>query len=213
MLSYTKEFSPPPMVTTPIPSGADFGIRFLARGIDIFFGIFLSLISGFVGGIVLAVLSSMGRIGENWVELSGQRSYWTYVFGILGGVLYHWFAEGIGGTTVGKLLCGLNVVQLDGRRCSFIGVFKRGLAYLVDALFFGLIALESMKKSVLRQRHGDVWGKTVVVKKSVFLPNPKPHAWRPGSSRPNNRTISRAAAPPRRWRVGSDLPTGRHARP
>jgi hypothetical protein len=44
----------------------------------------------------------------------------------------------------------------------------RDLAYHIDALFFGLIGYTSMQAGPLNQRYGDVWGKTVVVKTSVF---------------------------------------------
>jgi uncharacterized RDD family membrane protein YckC len=178
MRSYTDELTPQPPLVTAVLAGADFGIRFLARGIDIILGILLGVVSGFFAGILIAILSSLGRVRSDWVEVVGQTNYWTYVFGILGGLLYHFFAESIGGTTVGKLICGLNVVQLDGRPCTLVGALKRSVAYLIDALFFGYIAYESMQKSALRQRHGDIWGKTVVVKKTVFLPTPARAIWR-----------------------------------
>lgn len=178
MRSYSDEIITAPTVDTAIPSGAGFGIRLLARLIDIGVSIFLGVVSGFIGGIALAVMQQMGRAPENWVELVQRNTYWGYVFGILGTVLYHWFAEGIGGTTIGKLCCGLNVVQLDGQPCRFGAAGKRSLAYIMDAIFFGLVAYESMKKSVLRQRFGDVWAKTMVVKKDVFTPTPKPAVWK-----------------------------------
>lgn len=176
MRSYTDEIIPPPMVLTPVPEGAGYGIRLVARLIDFVLSVILGLIGGLIGGIVLAILEHAGRAPENWVELVEQQSFWSYVFGITGMVLYHWLAEGLGGTTVGKLCCGLSVVQLDGTSCGFWAAGKRSLAYLMDSLFFGLIGYESMKKSRLQQRHGDHWGKTVVVKKSLFTPTPKPAA-------------------------------------
>lgn len=180
MRSYTDEIlTPPPMVTTPVPLGADFGIRLGARVIDTLFGnLIMAGLAGLVGGIALAVLHQMGRAPDNWVELLQASNYWSYVYSILGGIFFHTLAEGMGGTTIGKLCCGLRVVQQDGGPCRFVPAFKRSLAYLMDALFFGLIAWESMKKSGLRQRHGDVWAKTVVVKKSIFTPTPQPAVWK-----------------------------------
>jgi uncharacterized RDD family membrane protein YckC len=178
MRSYTDELTPQPPVTTLIPSGAGFGIRLGARLLDLLLSVVLALIGGVIGGIALAIMEGLGHAPENWVQLVGQESYWTYVFGIFGSVLYGWFAEGLGGTTVGKLCCGLSVVQLDGTPCRFGAAGKRNLAYLMDALFFGLVGYESMKKTKLQQRHGDHWGKTVVVKKAVFTPTPKPAVWK-----------------------------------
>lgn len=176
MRSYTDELVPPPVVDTPIPSGAGYGIRLVARLIDVALSVILGLVGGFVGGVTIAVLAHAGRAPENWVELVQEQSFWSYAFGISGMVLYHWFAEGIGGTSIGKLCCGLSVVQLDGTTCGFWAAGKRNLAYLMDSLFFGLIGYESMKKNRLQQRHGDHWGRTVVVKKSIFTPTPKPSA-------------------------------------
>jgi uncharacterized RDD family membrane protein YckC len=178
MRSYTEELSPTPVVNSPMSAGADFGIRFLARVIDILYGLLLALIMGFVGGILLAILSAMGRIREDWVEALGQESSTGLLWSIFGAFLYHSCSEGLGGTTIGKLVCGLNVVQENGRPCTALGAVKRGLVYHADALFFGLVAYNSMKDSALRQRYGDVWGKTVVVKKSVFRPTPARSAWR-----------------------------------
>ena len=166
------------MVTTPIPSGADFGIRFLARGLDLIFGFLLSLATGFASGIIFVILSAVGLLPEHWQDALQTESGNPYGLGIVASFLYHAFSEGIAGTTLGKLVCGLNVVQLDGRPCTMLGAFKRDLVYYLDGIFFGLVAYESMKKSSLQQRHGDVWGKTVVVRKAIFLPNPKHSAWR-----------------------------------
>jgi uncharacterized RDD family membrane protein YckC len=180
MRSYTDEIlTPPPMVNTAIPAGADFSIRLGARLIDFVFGNFiLAVIAGIIGGIALVVMQELGRAPENWADLLQGKNFWTYFYGILGTVLYHWFAEGIGGTSLGKLCLGLRVVHFDGRSCEFFPAFKRSLAYFMDALFFGLIAWESMKKSILRQRYGDVWANTVVVKKTLFSPTPKPPVWK-----------------------------------
>ena len=98
--------------------------------------------------------------------------------GILSFFLYQTFSEGISGTSIGKLVCRLSVVQTDARPCTMLGAFKRDLAYHMDALFFGLIGYESMKKSPLRQRYGDVWANTVVVRKAAFTANPPHPAWR-----------------------------------
>jgi uncharacterized RDD family membrane protein YckC len=178
MRSYTEELSPTPVANAPMSAGADFGIRLLARAVDILYGYILAFVMGFVGVILFMVLSEMGMLRENWLEALEQETTGALFWGILGAFLYHGFSEGVGGTTIGKLICGLNVAQEDGRPCTFIGGLKRGLVYHADALFFGLVAYSSMKYSALRQRYGDIWGKTVVVKKSVYRPTPARPVWR-----------------------------------
>jgi len=124
--------------------------------------------------VVFAVLSRVGRLTADWPQLIQQHRYfWLSLgLGILGVFLYHAAAEGIGTATVGKLVCGLRVVQTDGRPATFRGAVIRSLGYYVDGILFGVVALESMGKGPLRQRYGDAWGKTVVVKTGVFQPNP-----------------------------------------
>jgi uncharacterized RDD family membrane protein YckC len=107
-----------------------------------------------------------------------QNRFTGFGLGILGAFLYHSVAEGIGSVTIGKLICGLRVVQVDGKPATMKGAFIRDLAYHIDALFFGLVAYLSMVKGPLQQRFGDVWGHTVVVKTSVFEPRPARSALR-----------------------------------
>lgn len=178
MRSYTEEFAPPSISSAPMSAGAGFGIRFLARGLDILYLQLLALFTGVFSGIVFAILGSMGVLAENWMEGFKNESMAGVFWGVLGMFLYHMLTEGIGGTTIGKLICGLNVAQEDGRPCTALGALKRGIVYHFDALFLGLVAYNSMKDSALRQRYGDVWGKTVVVKKSVFRPDPARPIWR-----------------------------------
>jgi len=173
MKSYSDELAPPPIPDSPLTVGAGFGIRFLARFIDLIYGYVLAFVAMFCGGIVLAVLSSTGRISEDWVAKIQVTGPLDYLLAIVGYWLYHSFTDGISGTSLGKLICRLNVVGLDGRPCTLPAAFLRDLAYYVDALFFGLIGYESMKKSSLRQRYGDVWAKTVVARKADFMPTPK----------------------------------------
>lgn len=178
MRAYTDELTPPPLEVASIHAGAGFGIRLVARLVDFVFGSLLGLFTGFFAGIVFAILQQLGRMPENWMELINQQAYWPYLFGLLGTVAYHWFAEGIGGTTIGKLCCGLSVIQVDGRPCEFSAGFIRSVAYLVDAFFFGAVAYSSMKESVRQQRYGDVWAETMVVKTAGFTPTPKPSVGR-----------------------------------
>jgi uncharacterized RDD family membrane protein YckC len=155
---------------SPIPNGAGFGIRFLARFIDMFVALVLGMAVGIVVGIVLAVLTRFGMLTPEWPTLVNQFSIGGMALGLLGGFLYHSISEGVGSVSIGKVICGLRVVKLDGRPVNMQAAFLRSLAYYVDGLFFGLVALHSMEKSVLRQRYGDVWAKTVVVKRKEFTP-------------------------------------------
>jgi uncharacterized RDD family membrane protein YckC len=162
---------------SPIPTGAGFGIRFAARLIDWVYGIILGLVVGFMGGILFAILSHLGKISPQWPYLIKQHPFSGFGLGILGAFLYHAISEGIGTVTIGKLICGLRVVQVDGGPATMKGALIRDLGYHVVALFFGLVGYNSMQKGPLNQRYGDVWGKTVVVKTSVFQPYVRRNEW------------------------------------
>ena len=119
----------------------------------------------------------LSEVDQNTVLVGGQAlAFWVDRYGV--SLPPDVFTEGISGTSIGKLCCGLNIVNLDGSPCSMTAAFKRDLAYYMDGLFFGLIAYESMKKGPLQQRYGDVWAKTVVVRKKEFLPSPMHPTWR-----------------------------------
>jgi uncharacterized RDD family membrane protein YckC len=147
-----------------IVSGGGFWIRALARIIDMTYGILLGLIGGVLGGIILAILEVVGSVSPGWEQRIQGMSTAGFGLSLLGSFLYHTLSEGIHGATLGKLICGLRVLQQDGRPSSLKGGVIRNLGWYVDGLFFGLIGYLSMVKTPLKQRYGDVWGKTIVIK-------------------------------------------------
>jgi uncharacterized RDD family membrane protein YckC len=76
-------------------------------------------------------------------------------------ILTEWFF----GATAGKLVCDLRVVSLTGKKCSFAQSAKRNLLRVVDFFPFYLTGFIAAKLSPLRQRLGDQWAKTIVIKK------------------------------------------------
>jgi uncharacterized RDD family membrane protein YckC len=154
------------IAVSPVTSGAGFGIRFVARLVDLVYGIVLSAFVSVFCGFLFAVLSKLGKLSPDWPELLRERSFVGIGFGMLGAFLYHAVAEGLGSATVGKAVCGLRVVNTDGGPADLDATFKRSLAYFWDGLFFGLVGYFAMEQNRLRQRYGDRWGRTVVVRAS-----------------------------------------------
>lgn len=165
-------FSPPAEIKSPIPAGAGFWIRALARLADLLYSIVIGIVVGLFGIVAIAILARFGKVSPEWMQLVDQRSFGTYGLSILGAFLYHTAAEGIGGASLGKLIFGLRVVHVDGRPATLKSTFLRDLAYHFDALFFGFIGYLAMQESRLQQRYGDKWGGTVVVKTKVFQSTP-----------------------------------------
>jgi uncharacterized RDD family membrane protein YckC len=89
-----------------------------------------------------------------------------FLAALIGATAMETLAEGLHGSTLGKRICGLTVISEDGSPATLLGALKRSIAYFWDALFFGLVAAQKMSESPRRQRFGDVWGHTQVVRLS-----------------------------------------------
>jgi uncharacterized RDD family membrane protein YckC len=166
-----KNLNPPPIISKQDKlTAAGFGIRALARIIDAVFGLFIGFVAGSLGGMILVLLNAAGVLSAGWQQRIHGFSLTVLGFSLLGNILYHCFCEGIYGATLGKLCCGIRVVSEDGSPSNLKGALIRTLAYYFDALFFGLVGYNSMQKSALNQRYGDVWGKTAVLKASEVAP-------------------------------------------
>jgi uncharacterized RDD family membrane protein YckC len=69
------------------------------------------------------------------------------------------------------------VVKEDASPCGVNAGLIRSLAYMIDSLFFGLVAYLQMNKSPQQQRLGDRWAGTIVVRRAS-LPAGSPAAGR-----------------------------------
>jgi uncharacterized RDD family membrane protein YckC len=74
--------------------------------------------------------------------------------------------ESITGQSIGKLICRIKVQRFDGSKANIGNTFSRHLFDVLDFLpFLGIVGLVVSSKSSLKQRVGDIVGKTIVVKK------------------------------------------------
>jgi len=157
------EISLPP---APQYIGAGFWIRVLARVIDAVVHyaatLFASLLVTFIAGIIVALTGASPTLLTHKLQ---SYSLLTYATAILGYVLYFTLCEGLYGATLGKLICNLVVIKEDGSPCSLGAAFGRSLAFYIDGFFFGLVAAIAMSSSPKRQRLGDGWLHTIVVKR------------------------------------------------
>src|SRR5207244_429262 len=114
-------------------------------------------------GIVFGILEGAGAIDGTWQARIVTQSPLTWTSGILATLAYHTASESIGGASIGKALCGLRVLSVDGTPCTVRGAFIRSLAFYVDACCFGIVAYSTMSGTLRKQRLGDRWGDTLVV--------------------------------------------------
>jgi uncharacterized RDD family membrane protein YckC len=178
-------YAPPaaPIVTgpaSPIEAAAQaeyagFGLRAAARGLDWIVQSFLSMLGRAAGMFILVAITPGHSTDAALARLSTRESFAsTLAYSLLMSFSYHVFAEWLGGATVGKLLLGLRVRSVALGPCSFGGALLRHLAFFFDSILFGAVAFGSMRNSPTRQRLGDKWGKTVVVKARSLQVGPTP---------------------------------------
>jgi uncharacterized RDD family membrane protein YckC len=150
---------------------AGFGVRFLARFIDMIVvsvvGLLTGVATGFMVGVVLA---ASGRAVQPATEALAALTVPSYLLSLAAGVMFHTVAEAVHGSTPGKMLLGLTVISDTHRPCGFGAALGREMAYFVDGLFLGLVGYESMRHSQWQQRFGDKWAHTVVVYRRSLPP-------------------------------------------
>ena len=137
-----------------------------ARIIDILVSMALAAIIGILVGIILVVLQETGIVPGALAHRTDKSSVLSNILFTLGLVGYHAACEAIGGATIGKLVLGIRVCSPNSTPCTVKGAIIRSFAFLIDGLFFGIVAYSTMSKSSLRQRLGDQWGDTLVVRAS-----------------------------------------------
>jgi uncharacterized RDD family membrane protein YckC len=150
-------------------AGVGFWPRVGARFIDWVLHMFISLAGGFLFGILLAAAAG-GHIPHYILVKLRHTGVPGFMAGVLGSFAYHVIGASVHGSTLGKRVLSLVVVQEDGTPCRFGAAMIRELGYFVDALFFGLIGYSAMEKSMNEQRYGDQWADTIVCKRSSVAP-------------------------------------------
>jgi uncharacterized RDD family membrane protein YckC len=146
------------------PRVAPFAIRAAARAIDTVIGVVVGFVAMVMAVIVLMARGTAGA-PQQWLETVSVMTAASLIASIAGNCVYYIACEWIGGATIGKLACGLRVVSQDFGPLSFRAAIVRTLAFFVDGLFFGLVGYLKMAESPLRQRFGDRWARTLVVKR------------------------------------------------
>jgi uncharacterized RDD family membrane protein YckC len=152
--------------------GAGFGIRALARAIDAVVHLLVGAAVGVFTVLLVVVTGALrGQPADAELARLSVNTPLGYLAAFVGSVAMHTLAEGLHGSTLGKRLCGLTVISGDGSHAGVAAALKRSMAFLWDALFFGLVAYQKMSESPRRQRYGDAWADTQVVRISELGPS------------------------------------------
>jgi uncharacterized RDD family membrane protein YckC len=145
--------------------GATFAPRAAARLIDYV----LHYIFGYGTGLLFAFIlfiAGGGRLPPGILLRLSHVRLPTFVAGLLGLLAYHVACTTIYGSTLGKMICSVQVLQDDGSPCRLRPALIREVGYFVDALFFGLVGYAAMRSTDQQQRYGDEWAGTIVCKRT-----------------------------------------------
>jgi len=145
--------------------GVTFWPRVLARVIDFVVHRLVLFLAGSL--FILMLKMAAGGRPPAWVI---HRLTEIHFSGLLAGVLglfaYHVICTSVDGSTLGKLVLGMQVIQDDGSPCRPKSAIVRELGYFVDAMFFGVIGYFAMQEDPEQKRHGDEWADTIVCKRA-----------------------------------------------
>lgn len=132
------------------------GRRFVAVLVD---SILLGIVFGVMGALFGQFQASGGSVS---VSLTGVPAVLTFVIFFL----YFIVLEAALGATLGKLLLGIRVVNVDGSRISWGASILRNILRIIDALPFAyILGAILIWTSQRKQRLGDRAVRTVVVRR------------------------------------------------
>ena len=101
-----------------LPKTGGFSIRVVARLIDLAFHWLVAIVSAFFFGILIMIAVRGNQAAfQNAVASLRQTSVVAMLFSLLGSATYHIICEAGHGSTLGKLACGLVVLNEQGQPC------------------------------------------------------------------------------------------------
>jgi len=145
---------------------ADSGLRYNVTGTRI--------VAALIDMVVIAALFvfmalAWGDVGKT--TTNGSTSYHMYLWNgpfllfLLAGFAYFFLFEGLFAATLGKIVLGLRIVDVDGSACSWTAVFIRNILRFIDGLpILYLVGLISVAVTEKKQRLGDMAAHTLVVR-------------------------------------------------
>jgi len=120
-----------------VPKGG-FWIRFLAYAIDQIIIYLISFLLLLIAALAVGMHYSPAEV-RGYLEQLGNFVTFPYFFTLIClNMIYNTYFIGASGQTIGKLVCGLKVVQTSGEPVSYGQAFLRWVGYLVSSIFFYL---------------------------------------------------------------------------
>jgi uncharacterized RDD family membrane protein YckC len=157
------------------PNGTYYRVKFYAEGTPflpraiarIADYVLLNYGARYIAGSLFVFLLAMAAGGRPplWILLRiSHHRLPLFIASVLGYFAYQTICTSVHGSTLGKLLLSLQVLQDDGSLCRPLSAVIRELSYFVDSIFFGLIGYMAIQRNQQQKRHGDSWAHTIVCK-------------------------------------------------
>ncbi|MFN7961386.1 MAG: RDD family protein [Thermoanaerobaculia bacterium] len=105
-----------------------------------------------------------------WALLTNSRFQWV-LLGLLGASAYQVICEAGSGSTLGKFVLDMVVLDERGLPCGPVAAIVRNVLYFLDILIFGSLAAVTMGGSPMKQRVGDKRARTIVVRRRSTRPS------------------------------------------
>ena len=113
---------------------------------------------------ILCVFIFGKKTGEHEYRVTGPPAVIPIIFWFLYFIVFEFFFQG----SFGKKLCKLKVISITGDNAKFIQIVIRRFCDLLDIIWcFGIMGVVLIRKTVHNQRLGDIWAKTIVVKRQI----------------------------------------------
>jgi uncharacterized RDD family membrane protein YckC len=128
-------------------------------------GLWIRSLAAIIDGSIAFILWYF--IIETWGQPTAGGAEFTGLPALLlmlGAAAFWMVPEWLAGATFGKWSCDLRVVNMKGAKISFLQSLKRNMLRLVDLIGCYLVGFISAKLTPNRQRLGDLWAKTLVVR-------------------------------------------------
>jgi uncharacterized RDD family membrane protein YckC len=145
--------------------GVSFWPRAGARIIDTIVHYMVGYFSGTLFRMMLRIAAD-GHVPYRILLKISHASVPVFIAALLGATAYHVICVTVHGSSLGKLIVSIGVVQEDGSPCQLGAAIIRELGYFIDSLVFGIIGYMAMQRTRQQQRYGDQWAGTVVCARS-----------------------------------------------
>lgn len=123
---------------------------------------------GIFYGVILLYLFLFGTPdGSGTYRITGPPAFGAFIVIAILWFVYFPVAETFARQTVGKAIVGLQVTGASQVTPGIVEMTKRRLADVVDFTLWGIVGLIAINKTEKRQRIGDLWAETMVVRTEV----------------------------------------------